>query len=155
MILLNTAIGAALALAATTSSNHPSPGAVAPAAAPSPSAGGWVSLFDGKTLDGWTEKGGRYDGDADWTVEDGAIVGREAEGARGGLLYTEGMYADYEFECDVKVTAPFDSGIDDSGIDVAGKGGAGVDRLRQRCAWRGCALNPRWQALQPPISRPA
>ena len=111
MILLNTAIGAALALAATTSSNHPSPGAVAPAAAPSPSAGGWVSLFDGKTLDGWTEKGGRYDGDADWTVEDGAIVGREAEGARGGLLYTEGMYADYEFECDVKVTAPFDSGI--------------------------------------------
>lgn len=77
----------------------------------SPSPDGWVSLFDGKTLDGWTEKGGRYDGDADWTVEDGAIVGREAEGAQGGLLYTEGMYANYEFECDVHITAPFDSGI--------------------------------------------
>ncbi len=78
---------------------------------PSPAFGGWTNLFDGKTLQGWTEKGGRYDGDADWTVEDGAIVGREAEGARGGLLYTEGIYKDFEFECDVKVNAPFDSGI--------------------------------------------
>lgn len=74
-------------------------------------ASGWVSLFDGKTLTGWTESGGPYDGDADWTVEDGMIVGREAEGAQGGLLYTEALYSDYEFECDVKVTAPFDSGI--------------------------------------------
>ncbi|MEM6673963.1 MAG: DUF1080 domain-containing protein [Planctomycetota bacterium] len=73
--------------------------------------GGWVSLFDGKSLDGWTEVGGPYDGDADWTIEEGAIVGREADGARGGLLYTEDLYDDFEFECDVRVTAPFDSGI--------------------------------------------
>ena len=72
---------------------------------------GWVTLFDGESLEGWTESGGRYDGDADWTVEDGAIVGREAEGARGGLLYTTAEYDDFEFECDVKITAPFDSGI--------------------------------------------
>ena len=72
---------------------------------------GWIALFDGESLDGWTESGGRYDGDADWTVEDGAIVGREAEGARGGLLYTTTEYDDFEFECDVKITAPFDSGI--------------------------------------------
>lgn len=72
---------------------------------------GWVSLFDGESLDGWTETGGPYDGDADWTVEDGVLVGREAEGARGGLLYTEGTYENFEFECDVKINAPFDSGI--------------------------------------------
>ena len=72
---------------------------------------GWVSLFDGKTLDGWSEKGGPYDGDADWTVEDGVIVGREAEGAKGGLLYTDELFGDFEFDCDVKVNAPFDSGI--------------------------------------------
>ncbi|MEM6570775.1 MAG: DUF1080 domain-containing protein [Planctomycetota bacterium] len=71
----------------------------------------WRSLFDGATLDGWSETGGPYDGDADWTVEDGAIVGREAEGARGGLLYTNELFGDFEFECDVHVTAPFDSGI--------------------------------------------
>lgn len=74
-------------------------------------AGEWTTLFDGETLGGWTESGGRYDGDADWTVEEGAIVGREAEGARGGLLYTEAEYDDFEFECDVKIVAPFDSGI--------------------------------------------
>ncbi|MFT5733890.1 MAG: hypothetical protein ACJA2W_001262 [Planctomycetota bacterium] len=72
---------------------------------------GWVNLFDGKTLDGWSEKGGPYDGDADWTIEDGVIVGREAEGARGGLLYTDELFGDFEFECDVKINAPFDSGI--------------------------------------------
>lgn len=98
-------LGAALLGSTLALAGGPEPAAV-PAAA-----GGWKSLFDGKTLDGWTERGGPYDGDADWTVEDGAIVGREAEGARGGLLYTESMHRDFEFECDVKVTAPFDSGI--------------------------------------------
>ncbi|MEM8713324.1 MAG: DUF1080 domain-containing protein, partial [Planctomycetota bacterium] len=82
----------------------------APQIAPVPHSG-WINLFDGKTLAGWSEKGGPYDGDADWTVEDGVIVGREAEGARGGLLYTDELFADFEFECDVKINAPFDSGI--------------------------------------------
>ena len=72
---------------------------------------GWVNLFDGKTLSGWSEKGGPYDGDADWTVEGGVIVGREAVGAKGGLLYTDELFGDFEFECDVKVNAPFDSGV--------------------------------------------
>ena len=71
----------------------------------------WKVLFDGKTLAGWTEHGGRYDGDADWSVEDGAITGREAAGHKGGLLYTVDAYQDFEFECDVKIEWPFDSGI--------------------------------------------
>ncbi|MEL6430232.1 MAG: DUF1080 domain-containing protein [Planctomycetota bacterium] len=90
------------------------PGSAGTGAAPpsaQPAAGGWRSLFDGETLAGWSETGGPYDGDADWTVEDGAIVGREAEGARGGLLYTDRLFGDFEFECDVKIAAPFDSGI--------------------------------------------
>ena len=97
------AVGAA-AIAAALLPASPDP-------APSPAAEGWRSLFDGTSLEGWTETGGPYDGDADWTVEDGVIVGREAEGARGGLLYTESMHQDFEFECDVRITAPFDSGI--------------------------------------------
>jgi Domain of Unknown Function (DUF1080) len=32
---------------------------------------GWVTLFDGKTLDGWKVNGGT----ASYTVEDGVIVG--------------------------------------------------------------------------------
>lgn len=71
----------------------------------------WVELFDGHTLDGWTTVGGRYDGHATWTVEDGAITGREGPGRAGGLLYTRELYTDFEFECQVALEWPFDSGV--------------------------------------------
>jgi hypothetical protein len=69
------------------------------------------SLFDGATLAGWVEHGGRYDGDADWRVEDGAMVGREGPGHAGGLIYTDRPYANFVFATDVRITWPFDSGI--------------------------------------------
>lgn len=71
----------------------------------------WNPLFDGATLEGWTDAGGRYDGDARWTVEDGAITGREGPGAAGGLLYTAQEYADFRFTCEAKIAWPFDSGV--------------------------------------------
>jgi hypothetical protein len=82
----------------------------APLREPEPSAD-WTLLFDGRTLAGWTEVGGRYDGHARWTVEDGVITGREGPERQGGLLYTERAYTDFEFECEVKIEWPFDSGI--------------------------------------------
>lgn len=72
---------------------------------------GFTSLFDGKTLTGWTEKGGRYDGDAVWTIEDGCIVGRQGPNGEGGLLYTEKAYSCFELRLDVKLDHPFDSGV--------------------------------------------
>jgi quinoprotein glucose dehydrogenase len=42
---------------------------------PSPSADGWIDLFDGVTLDGWVHMNGAHR----FTVEDGAIVGRTVE----------------------------------------------------------------------------
>ena len=72
---------------------------------------GAQTLFDGKTLAGWTPRGGRYDGDAVWTVEDGAIVGRVNEKGEGGLLYTEDLFTSFVFECETRIDAPFDSGI--------------------------------------------
>ena len=71
----------------------------------------WVSIFDGRSLAGWITTGGRHDGDAVWTVEDGVLVGREGEGHAGGLLYTETIYRDVEIELHVRMTYPFDSGI--------------------------------------------
>ncbi|MHC5071846.1 MAG: 3-keto-disaccharide hydrolase [Planctomycetota bacterium] len=75
-----------------------------------PSAG-WQPLFDGKTLDGWVEAGGRYDGAARWTVEDGCITGREGPNRAGGLIYTANYYRNFVFKCDVWMSYPFDSGI--------------------------------------------
>ncbi|MFT4540229.1 MAG: hypothetical protein ACI841_000125 [Planctomycetota bacterium] len=69
------------------------------------------SLFDGKTLDGWITKGGRYDGNALWSVEEGTITGREGPNSAGGLIYTEKRYTDFEIELDAWITYPFDSGV--------------------------------------------
>jgi hypothetical protein len=43
--------------------------------------GDWVALFDGKSLDGWTQRNGA----ADYRIEDGAIVGRTTEGSPTGV----------------------------------------------------------------------
>ena len=72
---------------------------------------GWVHLFDGKTLEGWTTVGGPYDGKAEWTVEEGIIIGREGPNRAGGLLYTEEQYSDFEIELDAWISYPFDSGV--------------------------------------------
>lgn len=66
----------------------------------------WVSLFDGKTLAGW-----RVEGQADWKVQDGAIVGRQGAGSTGGDLYTEREWADFELEAEFKMSSPGNSGI--------------------------------------------
>ncbi|MBI5365283.1 MAG: DUF1080 domain-containing protein [Planctomycetes bacterium] len=73
--------------------------------------GGWNELFDGKTLAGWVTKGGRYEGNALWTVEDGAITGRQSDKREGGLIFTAVPYTDFELELDVRLDEPFDSGI--------------------------------------------
>jgi hypothetical protein len=67
---------------------------------------GWQSLFDGKTLSGW-----RIDGKADWSVQDGAIVGRHGAGAAGGNLYSVRRWADFDLEAEFKVRWPANSGI--------------------------------------------
>ena len=71
----------------------------------------WRPLFDGTSLDGWTTKGGRYDGGAVWTVEDGVIVGREGPNHAGGLLYTTTSHASFVLSLDVALDDPFDSGV--------------------------------------------
>ena len=78
----------------------------APAAEP-----GFVTLFDGRTLDGWVTQGGRYDGVARWAVEDGCIVGRQGPNGEGGLLYTAEPHASFELRLEVKLDHPFDSGV--------------------------------------------
>lgn len=70
-----------------------------------------VPLFDGETLDGWKTSGGRYDGDARWSVEEGAIVGRQGPGKAGGLLYTDRPYRNFIIALETKIDYPFDSGV--------------------------------------------
>ena len=70
-------------------------------------AGEWVSLFDGKSLDGWTQKNGT----ATYRIEDGAIVGKTAEGSPNSFLCTDKLYGDFELEFEVKVDSGLNSGV--------------------------------------------
>ena len=71
---------------------------VAAVAQPS-SGGGWQNLFNGKDLKGWTRLGGK----AEYTVENGAIIGRTVMNSRNTFLCTDKEYGDFILEADVWV----------------------------------------------------
>ncbi len=59
--------------------------------------GGWVKLFNGKDLSGWTNAGGKKPG-AGWEVKDGAMV----RGKRAGDIWTKGRYGDFILSLEFK-----------------------------------------------------
>ena len=67
-------------------------------------ADGWVSMFDGKTLDGWKVSEGEPGA---WKVEDGAI---KVSGNRSHLFHNKQL-TDFAFQCEVKTTPGSNSGI--------------------------------------------
>lgn len=67
----------------------------------------WVDLFDGKTLSGWTQKGG----EAIYKVEDGNIVGTTVANTPNSFLASDKMYGDFILELDYKVDPSMNSGI--------------------------------------------
>lgn len=86
---------------------------------------GWISLFDGQTLYGW-----KASSDADWRVEDDAIVVGQGDK---GLLYTTSQFSNYvlrlEFRCEADVNSgvflhtlpePEDPAVDCYELNIAG-----------------------------------
>ena len=80
--------------------------------------GGWITLFDGKTLNGWhvsaktghsrtskNKSGGR------WVVEDGAIVGSQDMPGNGGIIITDKKYKNFEVELEMNNDFGPDSGL--------------------------------------------
>lgn len=68
---------------------------------------GWISLFDGKTLDGWVHMNGSHR----YTVEDGAIIGRTRPKSRNSFLCSLQEFGDFELECEVMVDDITNQGI--------------------------------------------
>lgn len=67
----------------------------------------WVSIFDGETLKGWTVKGGN----AEYAVDDGAIVGITKHDTPNTFLTSDKMYGDFILELDYLVDSTMNSGI--------------------------------------------
>ena len=65
-------------------------------------AAGWTTLFDGKSLDGWTPIG-----DANWRLADGAVQADKGS----GFLVSKQSYGDCELRIEVWVDEPANSGV--------------------------------------------
>ena len=63
-------------------------------------------LFDGKSLEGWTVRGGT----ATYKVEDGAVLGKTVDGSPNTFLCTNKDYGDFELEFDTKCDPKLNSG---------------------------------------------
>lgn len=76
--------------------------------------GGWISLFDGKTLKGWHVYGNKPIGET-WSMADGAIYFNPAKrtaGQRGsGDLVTDGEFENFHFKYDWKISKNGNSGL--------------------------------------------
>ena len=84
---------------------------------------GWVSLFDGKTLNGWK----KVAGDAEYRIEDGAIAGITVPNTPNTFIITEKEYGDFVLELEVKIMdTTSNSGVQfRSQYDAAGNKGKG------------------------------
>lgn len=84
---------------------------------------GWTNLFDGKSLAGWEQLGGQ----AEYRIEDGAIVGITVPNTRNSFLVTKKRYSDFVLELEVKIMdTTSNSGIQfRSQYDPSGDNGRG------------------------------
>lgn len=67
----------------------------------------WISLFNGKDLEGWVQRNGT----ATYRVEDNAIVGKTSVGSPNSFLCTKKDYSDFELMFEVKVDDLLNSGV--------------------------------------------
>ena len=66
-----------------------------------------VDLFNGKNLDGWTQRNGT----ATYRVEGNTIVGKTSEGSPNSFLCSDKTYGDFELMFEVKVDRELNSGV--------------------------------------------
>ncbi|RZU29066.1 3-keto-disaccharide hydrolase [Edaphobacter modestus] len=74
---------------------------------------GFTSLFDGKTLNGWTSKArlANQPSLGVWRVEDSAIVGGQDRAGVGSYLVSDRTFSDFELEIEARPDWPADTGI--------------------------------------------
>jgi len=67
----------------------------------------WQSLFNGRDLKGWVQRGGK----AQYTIEDGAVVGTSVTNTPNSFLCTTNNYGDFVLELEFKVDSRLNSGV--------------------------------------------
>ena len=67
----------------------------------------WTPLFDGKSLDGWVQRGGK----AEYRAENGEIIGKSVANTPNSFLCTAKEYGDFILEYEYKVDPRLNSGV--------------------------------------------
>lgn len=76
---------------------------------------GWKALFDGKSLDGWTQKGGK----AKYVITNGEIVGVSQPKTPNSFLCTTRDYTNFILELEFNVAEGLNSGVQIRSQDTA------------------------------------
>lgn len=72
---------------------------------------GWVLLFNGVNLDGWTSVGKDTPPTLGWEIENGILTVLKTGDKRGGDIITRAQYTDFELKIDFRITEGANSGI--------------------------------------------
>ena len=67
---------------------------------------GWVTLFDGRNLDNWTQVGG-----ANWRIVDGVVQADKANAKGSGFLLSKESYKDFDLRVEFWTSDDANSGI--------------------------------------------
>ena len=68
---------------------------------------GWLPLFDGKSLDGWAQRGGK----AQYRIEDGVLIGSCVPNTPNSFLCTTRDFTNFIFEIEFNVDEGLNSGV--------------------------------------------
>jgi hypothetical protein len=73
-------------------------------------AGGWILLFDGKTMNGWVDTRGLTPPGDSWTIEDGCLKARRKPRVREDL-FSARTFRDFELVFDWRISPEGNSGV--------------------------------------------
>ena len=90
----------------------------------SASAGEWATLFNGKDIKSWEQKGGK----ATYQVEDGCLVGTTKPNTPNTFLCPPKKYGDFELTFDVQCDPALNSGVQIRSISSADEIPAGLSK---------------------------
>ena len=72
---------------------------------------GWILLFNGKNLDGWTSVGKDTPPEKGWDIENGILTVNKGGPQKGGDIITKERFSDFELVVEFRITKGANSGI--------------------------------------------
>lgn len=72
---------------------------------------GWIVLFNGIDLEGWTSVGRETSPEKGWTIEEGVLTVNKGGAQKGGDIITKGQFGDFELSFEFRLTKGANSGI--------------------------------------------